>query len=631
MVQRLPATTTTDVSQESFGLANLVHRIPDLVLEMRSAAIASLRSLSPARMMSDEPEAANADQANRAVTAPVRTRSRFAVGLTRFAIAVVSLLLIAAIGLFLFRMAYSDRIYPAVAVGDVPVGGLTIGAAQERLSQRANTLEDDVLVFSYNGKMWSPTLAELGVDVDIDASLATAHDLGRIGDTPARLQFTGNLLRDDQVVPLRTRISQPMLNAWFDKVDRDIDHRAINAGIAIEGTTPKITPEVPGIVVDRAQASALIMTSLQHLEFNQLALPTTVEQSKIVATDLQAHYDEIVAAVKTPIVVTFDKESWKIDPKNLLEHIAFETTISNGKPEVHVALDVDTLAPYLNEEFSQLVNRRPVDAVVAWSEKDGLVATTPSINGATLKPREFAEALSKNFLAGKPVAIPVAVTRPEVDSNNLQALGIENLISRGDSNFDGGDAARDNNIYVGVELATGTLVRPGEDYSFNGAIGAITEDKGYVVSNVIFGETPGVDIGGGICQVSTTVFRAALLGGFPITEWHPHSFRLMNYEYDGWSPGFDASILQSGDDPSTWGDFKFTNDTDGWLLVQTWASFPHLVVEIYGPKTDRTVEISEPWATTNERGAMTTGFTRTVVDDKGKVEYEREFVTSFVY
>ncbi len=622
MAQRLPATTTTDVPSRRAGIsAGLPHRLHGVRRTIRDR----VRLLSPVRM--------NSDQSRGDIPAENDPKygSQLAKGVSKFAILLVSLMLVGAVGLFLFRVAYSDKIYPAVTVGDVPVGGLTVGEAEARLDQRTVELKGDSLVFSYNGRTWSPTLAELGVDVDIDASLASAHDLGRTGDTSSRLEFTRELLQDDQVVPLQTRINQGTLTKWFDKVDADIDNRAINAGIVIEGSTPKITAESTGIMVDRKHASALIQSTLQQLEFSQIALPTLVEQPSIVAADLHQYLDEIAAIVGKPIVVTFENESWNIDPKDVLDHITVETTMSDGKPDVHVTLDVDTLSSYLNERFSGLVNRKPTDAVVGWSSDSGLISTTPSIDGATLKPKTFAEALNDGFLSGKAVAIPVAVTKPEIDSNNLKALGIENLISRGDSNFSGGDAARDTNIYIGAELASGTLIRPGADYSFNSAIGAITEDKGYVVSNVIFGETPGVDIGGGICQVSTTVFRAALLGGFPITEWHPHSFRISNYEYDGWAPGFDASILQLGDDPSTWGDFKFTNDTGGWLLVQTWASYPNVIVEIYGAKMNRTVDISEPWTGTSEKGALTTGFVRTVLNSKGEVVYEREFVTAFVY
>ena len=467
MAQRLPATTTTTTDVPSRPTGTGV-RTPYLLDEMRQAALDRVRSLSHVRMSADEPASGTRGQSD------PRQESRFARGVSRFAILLVALLLIGAVGLFLFRMAYSDRIYPAVTVGDVPVGGLTAGEAETRLDQRATEIEGNSLVFSYNGKTWSPTLAELGVDVDIDASLASAHQLGRTGDTSTRLEFTRELLRDDQIVPLRTGINQATLNTWFDKVDADIDDRAIDAGIVIDGTTPKITADSTGIIVDRNHASALIQSTLQQLEFSQIALPTLVEQPAIVAADLRPHTDEIAALVKKPIVVTFGKESWNIDPKDVLDHITVETTMPGGKPDVHIALDIDTLTSYLNERFSSLVNRKPTDAAVGWVAGSGLIATSPSVEGAILKPKTFAEAVNEGFQNGKPVPIPVATTKPEIDSNNLEALGIENLISRGDSNFEGGDAARDENIYIGAKLASGTLIRPGEDYSFNGAIGAIT-------------------------------------------------------------------------------------------------------------------------------------------------------------
>ncbi|HQY30231.1 MAG TPA: VanW family protein, partial [Thermomicrobiales bacterium] len=110
---------------------------------------------------------------------------------------------------------------------------------------------------------------------------------------------------------------------------------------------------------------------------------------------------------------------------------------------------------------------------------------------------------------------------------------------------------------------------------------------------IIAGERIGQDIGGGICQVSTTVFRAALLAGMPILDWWPHQYRLAFYEFDGWTPGLDASILQAGP-REDWGDFKFINQTDGWLLVEAYVEGETDVVKIYGPHTGWNVEISDP-------------------------------------
>ncbi|MGC4106613.1 MAG: VanW family protein [Thermomicrobiales bacterium] len=547
------------------------------------------------------------------------------IGLTRLGVAATALLLIAAIGLFAFRAVYSDRIYPAVVVGDVQVGGLTPSQASEKVGARADELENSLVTFSYGGKTWTPTLSELGATVDVDAAVVEAHDLGRTGDTTQKLAFTNDLLRGDQTVPLRTSVDSTRLNAWFDAVDADIDQRAVNASIVIDGAAPKISPDADGTVIDRNAATAKILASLQSLESFSGELPVMVEYPKVRAADLQAHYDEIATALASTFSLTFEGQKFSLEARNLAPYVIVETG-STG--DVQVALDVESLASYLNDTYAGQINRKPTDAAIAWGG-DEVVATVASIDGVTLKPKALAQALSDGFLSGKSIAVPVAVTKPEIDSNNLAALGITELVSKGDSNFSGGGGPRDTNIYVGADLANGTLVRPGEDYSFNGAIGAITEDKGYVVSNVIFGDTAGVDIGGGICQISTTVFRAALYGGFPITEWHPHAFQIANYEYDGWGAGFDASILQVGD-PSTWGDFRFTNDTGHWLLVHTWTSYPYVIVEIYGTKPDRSVEIQNYWTAVQDTGATAAGFTRVVKDGDGNVLYDRDFNTSFL-
>ena len=166
-------------------------------------------------------------------------------------------------------------------------------------------------------------------------------------------------------------------------------------------------------------------------------------------------------------------------------------------------------------------------------------------------------------------------------------------------------------------------------------------------------ERVGKDIGGGICQVSTTVFRAALYAGMPITEWNPHTYRLKNYEAEGWGPGFDASILQMGSNPDQWADLKFENYTEGWLLVEAWTSWPNVIVNIYGMDTGREVEIVDQWQSdpivNNEdveiytsalptgvvqqtewpQSGLEAGFTRVMYDENGNEIANREFYTNF--
>ena len=534
-------------------------------------------------------------------------------------------LLISAIGLFAFRAAYADKVYPAIAVGDVPVGGMTVDQAVAAVEDRAAELESGTITFTYKGQTWSPTLSELGATVHVDESVNTAWDLGREDNAVARLGVAGDLLRGDQVVPLRTSVDRDVLATWFDSVNADIDNRAVDASLVVNGAEVSISPEHAGIVVDEAAATDMILGSLDTLDPVDSELPTMVEQPTIHADELASAQRDLTTAITQPVKVVFEGETWEIPPADLTAFLTVKTVSSASGPEVALAFDRDALSGWLRENFSSRINRSPVDARIAWSaEKGGLVSLDESVNGAALRSNAFADAVAESFLGDRaPVEAPVVVTHPEIDSNNLAALGIDGLLARGDSNFVGGAENRDHNIYVGVELMNGELVAPGEEFSFNKAVGEITYDKGFVDGGVIENGIIGRAVGGGICQVSTTVFRAALLAGMPITEWYPHSLRLLGYERDGWTAGYDASILQSGSDPAYWADFKFKNDTDGYMLVQSWTSYPNVIVEIYGNDDGREVTVGDAQFSTPD-GHFAAWFTRSITYADGE-SVERTF------
>ena len=589
-----------------------------------------------------------------AVTRPKGISQRVLLLIPRAIVGVAVLLLVVAIGLFAFRSFYSDRIYPAVTIGDVPVGGLTTGQAENRLAERAAELEQGTITFAYGGQTWTPTLSELGATVDLEHSISDARALGRDTDARSRLAFTQDILRDDQLVALRTVVDRSALNAWFDKVDSDIGKPAVNAQIQLSGTQVSISPDATGIIVDRKAATSTILGALTSLTPASLELPTIVDQPKIYAADLQQVQGDVQSALSRPVRVGFESKSWRIEADTLAQFLTVATVLESGKPTAKLSIDQETLSATLRDQFTPEINRKPTNARVAWSDSDGLIALDPSTTGITMKTSEFAKAVTDSFLNGhENVEIPVVVTRPEIDAENLAALKINSRLGRGTSNFEGGSEARDTNIVVGTDLLNGTLVRPGEEFSFNGAVGEITGDRGYVEASVVVAERTGKGIGGGICQVSTTVFRAALLSGLPITEWHPHTYRISGYEREDWGPGYDASILQSGDDPAYWGDFKFENTTSGWLLVEAWTAYPHVVVNIYGEDMGHTVDFVNEWQsdpiTDNDDlevvnpdlpagtiqqieyplDGLEVAFTRVVTDKSGVEIANREFYTHF--
>ncbi len=645
MAQRTNARESGIATPESFG------RAAEHLREWYGVGAERIR-LS---VLPDRDQSGGAAPRQRVVASSGKTiNQRLLTLLPRLVAVAAALLFLLALGLFAFRTIYSDRIYPAIVVGDVPVGGLTAQQAEARVTDRAAELEQGTITFSYGGKTWTPTLSELGATVEVERSVRQALSLGRSDDAASRFAFTGDILRGDQVVSLRSTVDQSVLNTWFDRVDSDLGQPAVNAQIVVKGTDVSITPDATGIIVDREAATKTILASLQNLEPVSGELPTVKAQPQIRVADLEAVQSDVQRALSNPIRVRFEDWGWRIEADTLSKYLTVTTTYEDGKPGADLVIDQKALGADLRKQFAGEINRSPVDAKVAWSDTDGLIAVEPSVDGVTVKASEFARVVSESFLGGhERVDVPVVVTKPEIDSNNLEALQINTRLARGDSNYDGGSDERNTNIEVGVGLLNGTLVRPGEIFSFNSAIGEITADKGYVEASVVVAERSGKDIGGGICQVSTTVFRAALLAGMPIEQWHPHTYRIKGYERDGWGPGYDASILQLGADPSMWGDFQFQNTTDGWLLVDAWTAYPHVIVNIYGKDMCTTVEITDsfqnevtqeyedvevvkedlPPGTIQQTEWPMQGyeaaFVRVLKDKDGNVIAEREFYTHF--
>lgn len=163
----------------------------------------------------------------------------------------------------------------------------------------------------------------------------------------------------------------------------------------------------------------------------------------------------------------------------------------------------------------------------------------------------------------------------------------ENVIAEGTSEFTGSPASRIHNIVTAASKIHGYVVQPGETFSFLKALGPITRQAGFHTSLVIWGDKTIWGIGGGVCQVSTTVFRAAFWAGLPIPERHQHTYRVKYYELDGSPPGFDATIY------SPWLDLKFVNDSEHPILIQALVDEQamKLTVTLQGKDLKRTVEM----------------------------------------
>ncbi len=185
-------------------------------------------------------------------------------------------------------------------------------------------------------------------------------------------------------------------------------------------------------------------------------------------------------------------------------------------------------------------------------------------------------------------ALPVKPKKPAIDNEQANGFGITELIGRGQSFFQGSIPGRIHNVALAASRINGALILPGETFSFNATVGDISAATGYKQAYVIKSGRTVLDDGGGVCQVSTTLFRTALNSGLPIVERHAHSYRVGYYEQGGWKPGFDATVYA----PSY--DLKIKNDTPTHILIQAVidTANTHLIFEMYGKKDGRTQELS---------------------------------------
>jgi len=246
--------------------------------------------------------------------------------------------------------------------------------------------------------------------------------------------------------------------------------------------------------------------------------------------------------------------------------------------------------------IQQQINIKPVDA--KFTIENGKVTTFQlSQNGRRVDMQTLQQMMYNRLIgvamSNKPerisLPIPIITVKPAISSDKGNDLGINELIGEGQSLFHGSIPNRIYNIELAASRLNGTLISPGQIFSFDQTVGDISVATGYKQAYVIENHKTVMGDGGGVCQVSTTLFRAALYAGLPIIERNPHAYRVGYYEQNA-PPGIDAAVYY----PTV--DLKFKNDTGHYLLIQSYVDEPaeSLTFDLYGTKDDRQVAVSTP-------------------------------------
>ncbi|MDW8402634.1 VanW family protein [Chloroflexus sp.] len=559
-------------------------------------------------------------------------------------------------GLVYLEQSYAGRILPNVSVRGVDVGSMTRDDARAAIEATFAPFLAQPVVLTYSGRTWTPTLAELGVTLEIDEALDAAFAVGRGNDLLTNLQQIGAVWQYGIELPLRLSIDQDAMQRYLLARVAEVEQPAVDARLVLNGTTVQVEPSAVGRQVLVNETLHEILAAIQDLNPDTVALRTRTLEPSLRDDAAFVAQDQIAAILAGPITLLVDNRPfvWSLD--ELARMIRVERVADPAGDRLVVSIDREMV----------------MEKLIALGDSTEVKGTYPRLNwndgrleifkeGKPGRRIDEAQALDAVLAAlAKPadqrtVTVSFREIPPPVTAANLDQLGITTLLGVGRSDFTGSAPYRITNIQAGMRLLHGVLIAPGEEFSFNKTIGRIDSSNGFVEGYAIIQNRTQLEWGGGICQDSTTVFRAAFWAGLPITERWGHSFYISWYDRYGFGPygdgpGMDATIFTGGPD------LKFLNDTGGWILMQTYVDTRRNLAEVrlYGPNTGRKVllegpvitnrtpaptepvyvavpdrPVGQPRQSDKARGGMDILFTRIVLGPDGKEIERREFVTRF--
>ncbi|HIC94572.1 MAG TPA: hypothetical protein EYP09_10040, partial [Anaerolineae bacterium] len=363
-----------------------------------------------------------------------------------------------------------------------------------------------------------------------------------------------------------------------------------DAKLALRGLQVEVTPAQTGREVDIAATRELLYERIASLSGGEVELVVHETPPRIPnVCEARVLVETMIGSPLTLDPRAEDLAPWTLDRAAIADMLVIrQVKQDDGRVELEVGLDQGKLRAYI-EEIARQIERAPRDARFDFDEVTGTL--TPIVHSQEGRVLDVDEAVrlvnAQVATANRVVILPIVIIRPRVADEDAPHLGIKELVSEATTSFKGSSAGRARNIQLAASRFHGLVIPPGEVFSFNEHLGEVSAEAGYEESLIIWGDRTRREPGGGVCQVSTTAFRAAFWGGYPIVERHPHTFRVSWYEPP---VGFDATVYP----PAV--DFKFQNDTPYHLLIETETDMAAGTVtfRFYSTKTGRTVEMEGP-------------------------------------
>jgi vancomycin resistance protein YoaR len=490
-------------------------------------------------------------------------------------VAVGAVVAVCAIAVLVDALVYTDEVHAGVSVSGVDLGGMTNGEASAALTRLVDSA--GAVTLRSGDKTWAVTPGDAGTAMDVKGPVAQAMAVTRAGNFFGDVVTRFKLYFYRRNLPLTGTIDQAKIDALLSGVAKELHVTPVNAGLAIQNGAIKMIEGQNGQDADTAALDKQMESLFVALHTGTLDVPVIVKQPDVQTKDNQAAQAQAETMVGSSITLTSHDQHWTLTPEQIASFMDFRSEEQNGVP---------TLVPYVSEGKMWLflqslvpkVNKKPVNAKL--TSNGSSFRVIPAVNGETLDLTATAKEVNDTAAkpTGRTVEVAVTVTVPGFTTAQAQATTFNDQLSTFTTTY-ACPANRATNVRITTKYATNVFLAPGQEYNFDRQIGPRTASRGYVLAPGITGPNTLDDVlGGGICQVSTTMFNAVFFAGLKVTERHNHSIYINHYP-----KGRDATVTAGGKN------LRFVNDTGHYIWIRGSSDGTTTTISIYGTSDGRKV------------------------------------------
>lgn len=501
----------------------------------------------------------------------------------RIGLVSVGVLFVVLIGVAVADIAITgDRIHAGVQVGSLDVGGMLRSTAAQAITEAVTERAATPVNLTVEGESWDVSAESIGLSVDATGLASAAHRVGR-GDFLEVVSGRARATFGHVTVPLVLACNEDSIEQLVESINASIAQPPEDAAVVVEGASVTRVPPADGHGVDADEAQDAILDAFLSDEraasVGLVTLKPAIDEAR--AEDA---FEAARSMVSAPLELYYEDKTWTVEPATIGGWIGFHSVESTDGPLLEayiVSAEVSsTILPLVAE-----VGRPAKDA--SFNTSAGAVTIVPAEDGLSADAEDLTTRLQAVLTGTGERRTELTMRRVEADLTTEEAkgFGIVERISTFTTEYSSSNKPRVNNIHTLADALDATLLGPGETFSFNGTVGERTAAKGYEEAAAIVNGKLVPQLGGGICQLNTTLFNAVFFSGLPVVERRNHSQYISHYP-----KGRDATVSWGGPD------FKFKNDTPNWILIATGYTNSSVTISIYG--TDPGYEVAYetgPW------------------------------------